>query len=107
MKGKKKGVSLVEKLLNNREMKFASDYFEKKQFRVIRIDDCGNRIQVLAKNLSTRNNETFEIKGGELRILIHQKNNKYHPWKWKVVARQVSTRSYLQAMREAVNGSRQ
>lgn len=97
----------MEKLLNNREMKFASDYFEKKQFRVIRIDDCGNRIQVLAKNLSTRNNETFEIKGGELRILIHQKNNKYHPWKWKVVARQVSTRSYLQAMREAVNGSRQ
>lgn len=97
----------MEKLLNNREMKFAAIYFEKKRYRVIRLDDRGDRIQVLAKNLKTKNNDTFEIKDGELRMLIHQKNNKYHPWKWKVVARQVSTRSYLQAMREAVNGSRQ
>ncbi len=97
----------MEKLLNNIEMKFAADYFEKKRFRVIRTENREDRIQVLAKNLNTRNNDTFEIKGGELRMLIHQKNNKYHPWKWKIVARQVSTRSYLQAMHEAVNGSRQ
>ncbi len=93
----------MDKLLQKEELKFVTIYFKEHHYKVIRVDQKENRIHVLTKNLKYGNNETFEISGGELKKLIHNKRDKRHPWQWKRVARQTSRRNYLHAMRAAVN----
>ena len=83
---------------------FAMKYFDKNGYRVIGIERKRTKTTILAKNLKTGSNQTFEISGGELRKLVHSKNDKYHPWRWEKVARCVSRKSYIEEMREAVNG---
>lgn len=64
-------------------------------------------MQIVARCLKTNKNETFHLSMGNLELLIFDSKSKYHPWKYKKVARGIDTRSYLDEMRAAINENRQ
>lgn len=98
---------LLDQLANEESSKFAAEYFKENSYEVLDVIDRRDIVQIGARCLKTNKNETFHLSLGNLSLLVFDPSSKYHPWKYKKVARGIDTRSYLDEMRAAINENRQ
>lgn len=95
--------------LSSKEYLFVQLYFAENNFSIIKQEQKAKFLQILAKDLKTGRNETFALKGSEMKMLFFNPTSKKKSWHWQTVARgQVHNRqSHLERMHEAVNSSEQ
>lgn len=97
--------------MNEELLKFAEDSLKQRGFKILTKEVKQDCIKLLARDSETNRNESFTIRDGVLTKLVHSDRDKHHPWSDQVVARMTmykqDHKSYIAAMREAVNRSRQ
>lgn len=99
-------IDLLDQLGNEENSKFAVKYFKENNYEVLAVVDKRDIVQIVARCLKTNKNETFHLSMGSLSLLVFDSKSKYQPWKYKKVAREIDTKSYLAEMRAAINQSK-
>lgn len=102
----KVGVYMKEK----ESLLFAEDVLNQRGFKILTKEVKQDCIKLLARDTETNRNESFTMRDGVLTKLVHSDQDKHHPWSDEVIARMTTYKkdhkSYIAAMREAVNSSR-
>lgn len=66
-------------------LEYVSNYFSDKEFEILKVEEKGERILILAKDLRSGSNESYIATHGELKKLFHDKRNKRNPWEYRTI----------------------
>lgn len=95
---------------DSESLQFAEDVLNQRGFKILTKEVKQDCIKLLARDSKTKQNESFTMREGVMTKLVHSDQDKQHPWSEEVIARMATNRkdhkSYIAAMREAVNSSR-